>query len=159
MEPISRERLASLTNSDRRTIRKRLSEAGIVPIAQEGRADLYDSAIALRAILAPVGPSGDLDLQQERAALARSQREHYDLRNEETKGRLVPIEKVAAVVESEYTAIRSRARALPTALAPELAHQDERHVQVIIERAVDELLTELRGPAPRSTAGGPVSDA
>src|SRR5262249_16849240 len=95
-----------------------------------------------------------LDLQQERAALARAQREHYELRNAEAIGKLAPIDVVARVVDSEYAAVRGRLRAIPAAAAPEAAHPDSRHVQTIVERHLDDCLHELRGSGVQRASGG-----
>jgi phage terminase Nu1 subunit (DNA packaging protein) len=153
MEPISREKLASLLDVTSRTVKRRLTEALIEPIKTEGRVDYYDSGIAIRAILAPDTAADGLDLQQERAALAKAQREHYELRNAEALSKLTPNDIVTQVVDREYGAVRGRLRAIPAAAAPEAAHQDERHVQTILERHVDEALHELRGAGiPRAGA-------
>jgi phage terminase Nu1 subunit (DNA packaging protein) len=155
MEPISRERLAALLDVTTRTVKKRLTENMVEPLKADGRVDLYDSGIAIRAILLPEAVTGDaLDLQQERAALAKAQREHYELPQRRDAGKLAPIDIVANAVDGEYTAVRGRLRSLPSALAPELAHVDERHAQTIVEKGIDDALHELQGAGiPRGVAG------
>lgn len=65
-----------------------------------------------------------LDLQQERARLARAQRQRQELLHKVDLGRYASIEAVAAAVDDEYARVRARLLAMPTKLAPELAVED-----------------------------------
>ena len=59
---------------------------------------------------------GGLDLVQERAALARSQREGVDIKNAVALGQFAPIELLTAVLATASQSIADRFEALPGAL-------------------------------------------
>ncbi len=84
---VSTNQLSELTGKDRRTL-KRLLE----PLTPEidGRAHLYESVIALQLIYEVDADGGMLDLQQERAHLARAQTaELHQIKIDEAKNRLL----------------------------------------------------------------------
>lgn len=87
---------------------------------------------------------GDLDLAQERAALARAQRESADLRNAERRGELVPRDGFRSGVITLATTISGAFQSLPSRLAQEVAPETSAaRCQEIIEREVHKILHDL----------------
>ena len=63
---------------------------------------------------------------------------------EESAGKVVPIDEVAAVVDLEYSRVRARLLGIASKLAPEVAlTDDEGQCRALIEAAVVDALTEL----------------
>lgn len=89
-----------------------------------------------------------LDLQEERARLAKEQADAKEMENAVERGDLVYIEDVAKQIENQLTKVRTRLLAVPTKVAPEAhACATMREVQSVIEQAIIEALNELVGYA------------
>jgi len=87
-----------------------------------------------------------LDLQAERARLAKEQADAKEMENAIERGDLVYIEDVAKQFENQLTKVRTKLLALPTKLAPEChASATLLEVQSIIEAGIVESLNELVG--------------
>jgi len=135
--------LSELTGITFKTLKKRLS--GLKP-NREGKSLLFNSHEALPLIFKCNKCSGKgLDLSQERARLAREQADRLELQNAERRRELVQVsdmEKNWARVG--VVAIKSRALALPSKFAPELAGvSNYKEVKEILNGAIRELLQEL----------------
>lgn len=90
--------------------------------------------------------SGELNLSEERARLAKEQADAKEMENAIERGDLVYIEHVAKQIENQLTKVRTRLLSVPTKVAPE-AHScaSVREVQSVIEKAIVEALNELVG--------------
>ena len=87
-----------------------------------------------------------LDLQEERARLAKEQADAKEMENAVERGDLVYIEDVAKQVENQLTKVRTKLLSVPTKVAPEAhACATVREVQNVIEAAITEALNELVG--------------
>ena len=72
---VSYNQLTELTGKTYRTIKRRLNESGVEPVAKQVNTILFESTEALNAIYCDIKNKGELDLQQERAKLAKRQTE------------------------------------------------------------------------------------
>lgn len=141
--------LAALLGIGARRVRE-LAEAGVIPRAPRGRystgAAVAAYAMHLREVAAGRrGGSGDgetLDLAQERALLARSQREAVELKLARDRGELVNAHEVRIAFAGMVTAARNRLRGLASAAKGRIPTLSTRDVEEI-ERLVDHALTEL----------------
>lgn len=147
-ETCSATQLATLLGLSARRVRE-LAEAGTIP-RERGRYPVAGAVAAYCANLREVaaGRRGDteggeaLDLAQERAMLARSQRQAVELKLERERGTLVE----AGVVERHFvglvTAARNRLRGVPTLAKSRAPHLDV-HTIEILEDEIDKALREL----------------
>lgn len=94
--------------------------------------------------------SGDLDLSQERARLAKAQADKTEIENEVRAGRLVEISQVINDVGAMHIAFRSRVLAIPDAVGQLLDAETSRIVVPAIRCAVHEALAELSQYRPGS---------
>lgn len=100
----------------------------------------------LREAAAGRANSGDLNLTDERARLAKEQADAKEMENAITRGELVYIEDVAKRVEVALSKVKTKILAIPTKVAPEAAAADDaKEVQALIERHIIEALNELAG--------------
>ena len=100
----------------------------------------------LREAAAGRANSGDLNLTEERARLAKEQADSTEMENAITRGELVYIEDVAKRVEVALSNVKTKILAIPTKVAPEAAAADDaKEVQALIERHIIEALNELAG--------------
>jgi phage terminase Nu1 subunit (DNA packaging protein) len=116
MAEISGNRLSELCGMSWRTIRRRLAAAGIKPARIDGSAHLFDSVRALQAIYAPAQIGEKLDLTQEKAALARVQRERQRLELDARRRELVPADEIANWFGSHIDRCCIRLDQIPDAL-------------------------------------------
>ena len=129
---------------------------GILPAARKGALDVDDCRRRylehLRMVAAgrardPAGDIADgdaLDLEAERAGLARAQREGHELRNAATRLELLPRDAITRAVTAAFAHVRDRLSALPSRLAGPLARATEpAETRATLARAVDEVLKEL----------------
>lgn len=107
--------------------------------------------------------SGDLDLSQERAALAREQRVSYEIKNAVSRGDYAPIELLADVLAGASQAVVDRFDKLPGLLKkkrPSLTADDHAAIQTVIAAArrewlrstTDGLRQRLTAPSAEATA-------
>ena len=119
MKLVSVEELHRLTGATHRTARNRLAESRVEPVDRQGRSDLFDAEIALRAILAaPRVDSDDLDLATERAGLAKKQRLYYEQRRRKEAGEQLPRGEVMAEWSRMISSARQVFLSLPARGAP-----------------------------------------
>lgn len=125
------------------------------PPERPGRANIYDLPAVVdwlveHRISQRIGDPEDgetLDLNHERALLARSQRRHRDMLLERDAGNLVEIDKVAEQVGDEYSTVRAKLLAIPSKAAPLVAPiTAPAQCRKIISDQVDEALQELSSP-------------
>ena len=139
--------LATLTGRDRATVKRRLSH--LVPQDGPKAAKLYDARDALPLLVDPPANGEQLDLAQERAALARSQRLLVDLRIERERGALVPADAAGRAISRVLAVFRQRLLNLPYRLAAECAGQEYAVLHQRAETLVHEALSELADSAER----------
>lgn len=135
--------------------------AGILPAGGRGRLDLVACRVAyirhLRGVAAGrASASGDddLDLVAERARLAKEQADRLAMQNDMTRGAVVPVAEVAAVVGAEYARVRTRLLAIPAEQAPRIHRcKAPAEVMAVLLEVISEALEELT----RDGDGGPSS--
>ncbi len=151
MTTISITALANLTGRTWRTIRSRLQAAGVDPIGHEGRSDLFDSVPALAAIYEiDRSKVGELDLQAERAALAKAQRLRLETDAAVRLGELLRTEDVTRDVGAMISNCRSRLLAIPGHVSQVLPTADTARVVAVVREKVYEALAELATYEPGS---------
>jgi hypothetical protein len=124
---------------DQATVRKIIREAALSPM-KIGVYKYYKVSDIVAAILG----NDDLDLQQERAKLARKQCEKTELQIKEAEGRLVPAEEVAALWQRMVSSCRAKLLSIPTKAAPlVMAAESQNEVKEILKAQVHESLKEL----------------
>lgn len=92
----------------------------------------------------------DLNLTEERARLARSQRRRIDLEVAQLEGRLIPAKEVEATWSDLVVNFRARLLGIPTRLAPQLVTMDDRRqieevLRTVIYESLKELATDAEG--------------
>lgn len=135
--------LSDWTGHDRRTIKKRLEGLPFIDNGNGGH--FYDSALALRRIyIGEPNATGDLDPQQERAALDAARRRLAEIEIAKREGELVETE----IVQSRWCELAARVRSkmlnLPNRLAVETAAMTdyatvERSARALIHETLSEL--------------------
>jgi hypothetical protein len=91
----------------------------------------------------------DLDLNKERARLAKEQADRTGLQNAIARGDVIPSADAVRQWSSHVTAARAKLLSLPTKLAPRLTAQtDVNHIAESIRSAVYESLDELANWSP-----------
>lgn len=110
--------VSELLNVSYRIVRRRVSAASLEPIRREQRIAYYESSAVIPVALGTKDDQdGRLDLSQERAALARAQRQLCDLKIAEQEKRLLPADEVEDFIGSVVSANRQRMMALPYRVA------------------------------------------
>ena len=143
---VSGSALCKLTGCSWKTVIRRLTAAGLTA-TREGRTDYWESTTALAAVYEVERErASELDLGQERAALARVQRQKLELEAAARAGELVELAAVGEAWSSQIHACRARLLGLPSKLAPVLAHAThEAEIAERIRREVHDALRELAG--------------
>lgn len=96
-----------------------LAKRGVLPKVKRDQWDLKAVVAAYATHMREVAAGRKaeaveaLDLVQERAQLARSQREHQEMRNAELAGRLLPREQVDRAVTDAFARVRTHLLRLP----------------------------------------------
>jgi len=94
-----------------------------------------------------LGPDG-LDLNAERARLAKAQADKTEIENEVRAGRLLEQDRVIREVGDMLAAFRARVLAIPGAVAQRVPHHLAGRVQAELRRLIHEALTELADYRP-----------
>lgn len=138
------EEMSNMTGKTYRTIRKKIS--GLEPIRKEGGRLYFDTTVALPMIYKDNRQKEGLDLQQERAKLAKEQRKKTRLQNEEIEGKLINAEEAKEEWTKYILNCRAKLLALPNKITPQVANQSS-HSQIhnIIKKNVYDALNELAG--------------
>lgn len=127
-----------------------LINKGVIARKSRGAYDLDEARSQyiqhVREIAAGRERRGELDLQEERARLAKEQADAKEMENDVLRGSLVAIEDVAVSIEKQLTRVRTRLLSVPTKVAPEAhASPTVKEVQRLMEDAIIEALNELVG--------------
>jgi phage terminase Nu1 subunit (DNA packaging protein) len=129
--------LSEITGIDRRTISRRLQ-----PLEPEitGRSHLYETVTALPLIYGHMAEDGSLDLSQERAALARAQRELTELKTAQQQNELVPAAEVEKQAHAAATTVRDTFLALPGRVAGQMVGLTDQEVELLLAGEVRQAL-------------------
>ncbi|MEE4384509.1 MAG: terminase small subunit [Pseudomonadales bacterium] len=151
MLELTKAQVAELCRVSTRTVVSWGSEPDFPQPERRGKANIYDAAAVLEwAINREIQRRIDsedgeyLDLAQERARLARTQRRRQELLLAQERGQAVLVEDVAAAVADQYGNVRARLLSLPAKLAP-LAHTADSvaAIRAVLEEGVHDALAEL----------------
>jgi phage terminase Nu1 subunit (DNA packaging protein) len=141
--------LAAHLQASSKTVQDLINK-GVITKQNRGKYDLdlarKEYILHVREVAAGRTKTGDLDLQEERARLAKEQADSKEMENAVERGDLVYIENVAKQFELQLTKVRTKLLAVPTKVAPE-AHiaATVKEVQSLIEAEIIEALNELVG--------------
>ena len=90
--------------------------------------------------------SGELNLQEERARLAKEQADAKEMENMIERGELVYIDHIVKRFEKQLIKCKTKLLAAPTKIAAEVhAAADVKEAKAIMEAAIEEALSELVG--------------
>lgn len=107
-----------------------------------------------------VGADGkSLDLESERARLAKEQADKYEMENSERRGVLADVEKLAAEWSRVGANIRTRLLSIPSTAAPQVAGLSIPEAKHIIEQLIHDALSELSESPPGTDTGASVEDS
>jgi phage terminase Nu1 subunit (DNA packaging protein) len=161
---LNTERAATLLGISAQRLRE-LTRSGRVPKCGHGRYDPFELVPAYVASLreAAAGRSsmdsaGGLDLVQERAALAKAQRERLEREAALAARELVPAAEVRATWFKLARAARDNLQSIPDRLAPVLASEnDSAEVHRLMREEIERTLYRVAGPEP-TTGGKPPTE-
>lgn len=134
---------------DRRTVAKRMEP--VRPVRVEGVAKYYAMVDAAPALVDPArrGPrafegGNVLNLEAERARLAKEQADKTAMENGRLRGDLLPADQVTRAVTGAFARVRARMLSLPTKAAPRAVGKESlAEVQALLAGYVEEALAEL----------------
>jgi hypothetical protein len=157
MREISGSQLADLTGKTWRTVKSLLETAGVQPKRRDGRSDLYDSTVALRAIYAPES-SAEFDDQRQRLAAAQSEKVEHE--NALRRGQLAARVDVERFWTECIANARAKALSMSSKLSPRLVNiGDAGIIAAAIRAEVYAFLAELADYEPSERSGmDPVSE-
>ena len=141
---VSYNQLTELTGKTYRTIKRRLDESGVDPVDKKVNTILFESTKALNAIYCDIKNKGELDLQQERAALAKKQSEKLQIQIDEMNGNLLRRDDILEESARCVLAIRSKLLALPSKMT-DVVYSVESRVEIheLLKAEIYEALEEL----------------
>lgn len=123
---------------------RELRRAGVMPASGDLDAQRLAYIEHLRAQAAGRASAGDLDLAQERAALAREQRMKTEMERRKLEGQLVDVQAVRRAVASMVTATRNSLLQIGARLAPVVASEtDPQQVRHRIDAEIEVALLAL----------------
>jgi hypothetical protein len=149
LRPANLSELAELTGKSWRTVKRRLNDAGVQPIEKGKKSDIFDSAKALEAIYVVASvESATLDLQDERARLAKWQADKTEQEVELRAGRMLDLDAVVGWISDDYAIVKARLTQIPdavsAALSADIAPRVSADVRTLIHEALAELSAEAR---------------
>jgi phage terminase Nu1 subunit (DNA packaging protein) len=139
---LNAEAIAKLLDLSERRVRQLVRE-GVLPKPEGGKHDLVGSVRAYVRFLRSRIESGNLDVQQERAALLRVQRERQAFELRRRQGELIPLHELERALSHFIVSTRARLLALPRRLASVVDTDAPRVVEGKIEIVIRDLLDEL----------------
>ncbi len=136
--------LATELRMDRRTVARRLAEAGVQPVSVRAGSPVYAlrDAIAATLELPASGGSGGLSLEAERARLAKEQADHQELKNAELRGELLGRDEVETTWARMVLAAKERLRSIPATARVRIAGFTQQQAIKLLE-LIDQALSEL----------------
>lgn len=141
---------ADYTGKTWRTVKRRAEEAGLQPVKRTKKADFYASdALCAVIFAAESADSGDLDLNKERARLAKWQADKTEQDVELRAGRLLEADAVIQWIGNMIATVKSRLVQVPDAVGHIVDARFAAAVAAEVRRLIYEALEEL------SASGGP----
>lgn len=143
---------------DRRTI-----AAALRDVQPDGKISARAHGWRLDTILSALSPAtadaGDLDLNEQRARLAKEQADAAEMKNAMMRRELLPASDVAAYLGAALARVRARLLAVPPKAAP-LCHAagSVARAEIVIREAITEALLELSGTTIEDMCGGAGDD-
>lgn len=145
---LSIKQLAWIARCSAETAAKRLRDAHLDPVSEDGRATYYDPRDAL-PVLYEIGQG--LNPKAESARVDRATAELRELELKVKLGELVPGSDQDQVVIALATTTAARLRGIPVRVAPEVAMEtDVARCKGIVETAIDEALHDLAEEGDRA---------
>ncbi len=144
--------LVQMTGKSQRTIKKRL--AGIATIRDHGNAYIYSTKQALAAIYLSDEDNNVIDLNVERALLARSQRAKIELDIATLEKLRLPTEFVVLQCAQLANIVKSKVRAIPNQAKtkiPKLTKTDVGKLETLCNRALLDISDHGMPPQLRAT--------
>ncbi len=140
---VSYSQLSELTGMAYRTLRRRLD--GLEPVGTgRGNANLFESTDALAKIYGNPSANERLNLEQERARLAKEQADKAEMENAKLRKDLLPADEVIPFWASVINNAKTLLLGLPSKIAPLAAElQDPVKIQKEATALVKEALHEL----------------
>src|SRR4051794_36752831 len=133
---------------------RQLQREGVLPRATSGdwtldtiRRRYIENLRLAKGNHLPPGSSASterLDLDVERARLAKEQADRTAMENERLRGKLVDVEAVKRLIERLVGAANARLGAIPAKLAPVVRPDNPVEARRLLELAVEEVRAELR---------------
>lgn len=149
---LTTQQLAELSARKPPTVKRKLQEAGVEPVREEGNALFWDPKQALGVLF---GSGDKLDLSDERARLAKEQADAQELKNAEARGELVPRSDVERVLVAAASGLSQRLRGVPSKVAPRVhAAATIAEAEEVIRQEIEEALSELADLAGDVSHGG-----
>lgn len=125
---------------DRRTVAKRIE--GIPHVKEDGRSKFWLIADVAAALLVHDRPSGELrDLEEKKLA---AEADIAEMKAGQMRAELVSVSDVGEQFDRAVAAVRARALALPSKLAPIVRPDDPAKARALLDAAMLELLDEFR---------------
>ena len=122
----------------------RLANKGVIPKSINGEYDLVPSVRGYVESLRSRTDPASISLTQEKALLAKRQRERIELELAQTRGGLISVKLVKEEWEKLISASRARLLVIPTKLAPLIfTLKSIPEVKEVIQDAIHEALREL----------------
>ena len=142
MEKWAVNRLSIELKRDRRALTRLIAEKDIEPVEIAGRSKFYHLADVVNAMI----DGEELNLQQERAKLARKQEEKTSLQVEQIKGTLVDADLVKSEWQKYIAGCRAKLLSLPSKIAGNImAAESMQEVQELLKTEIYQALNELAG--------------
>ena len=135
--------LEELTGASFKTLKKRLEKAGLEPVKTTPKGNFYNPQEALKAIYTEQN-SEELNLQEERAKLARAQTEKTQYEADKMKEKLICAEEVKTAWAKYINNVRSKFLLLPLKISKDLKGISEtKDIENILEENIYLCLVEL----------------
>lgn len=135
--------LATELRMDRRTVAKRLADAGVQPSGRRAGSPVYALRDAIAAALELPAPDGaGLSLEAERARLSKEQADHQALKNAQLRGELLERDEVETTWARMVLAAKERLRSIPATARVRIAGFTQKQA-VTLRDLIDEALSEL----------------
>jgi len=155
--------LAVEFDMDRRTVGRKLSQAGVTPCDRDGRKQMYWMLDAAPALIPPRTLSPDEEeqyiLEQEKARLTHHQANKAAMEEERLRGDLHKAEDVKAVMADMIAATRARLLNLPPKAAPLCLGRDLAEIEATLSDLIRDTLLDLSELKAEVVIGSEDADA
>lgn len=145
LHELSTSQLSELTGCAHATVRKRLATARVEPIREDGRTKWFDPRAALPAIYTTGGgENGEvLNLDQQRARLAKEQADAQEIKNAVSRKELVPGEEVEEAWVRIGSLVRTKLLGISSRVAPLIHGKSIKVIEARVREAITDALREL----------------